>query len=655
MQEVNITFVTKTADERGFTLLNRRPHDAYIPDERDQIHEGCMKSIKRTGLFALALACALAAVLAAYLFAAERTRGEIHAAGDRQLQMIAIDLESALEKFETLPFALAFHPDIALSLTRGDDRELLDRLNRTLQSIQRQSKVAAIYLMDRNGLTLASSNWDQRFSFVGRNFSFRPYFRDALKGQAGRFYGIGNATGEPGYFIAQPVYPTGGAPASTAPIGVIAVKINLSEFEQTWSRSEEPIALADASGVVFLSNRQAWRYHSKQPLDPPTQQSLAGTLQYAGQHIHPVASLPVSLRTDFGEHIAKPVGRLGWQLMLFPSPNRIKRAAAFSAFACLLVITVAAVSYWAYVQRRRRLEERQASRRALQQAAEELDRKIAQRTRELLLANQDLEVKYAKLKETEHLLRTTQNELVQAGKLAMLGQMAAGVTHELNQPLAAIRAFADNAITFLSRGQDDKARENLGHISAASARMGAIIGQLKGFARKSHDMVSRVDLAQSIRASALLLENDFRRHEVQLQIDVHDAVLVSGDSVRLEQVLVNLLRNALDATLDADEDTSPRKVAVSLKRNGSEAVIGIRDSGPGIPEEAVQHLFEPFFTTKASGKGLGLGLAISSSIVHAMNGQLTAHNHVQGGAEFIVRLPRAADVPIPDRGDSARD
>jgi two-component system C4-dicarboxylate transport sensor histidine kinase DctB len=321
--------------------------------------------------------------------------------------------------------------------------------------------------------------------------------------------------------------------------------------------------------------------------------------------------------------------------MLFPSQARIERIALLWTLAAALVLAITGTSLWAFYQRRRRLEERLASRHALQRAADELELNIAQRTQELLLANQNLETKYLKLQETEHLLRSTQNELVQAGKLAMLGQMAAGITHELNQPLTAIRAFADNAVTFLTRGQADQAGQNLAHISAASARMGAIIGQLKGFARKSHETVAIVDLPQSIKASASLLQNEFRLHAVRLDIDIRDAVQVVGDTVRTEQVLINLLRNAIDAV----EMVPHKVVSVSLAREGVEAVIRIHDSGMGIAEQVAQHLFEPFFTTKPSGKGLGLGLAISSSIVQAMNGELTAHNHADHGAEFVVRLP----------------
>ena len=594
-----------------------------------------MSTPKQFAWTVLGLVCAALIVCATWRFGAPKAAADIHATGECQLKIIALDLESVLEKFETLPFALSYQPEVAAALAHPGDQDVIRRLNLTLQSIQTQAKVGALYLMDREGNTLASSNWDQRLSFVGKNFGYRPYFREALAGRAGRFYGIGSTTSEPGYFIAQPVYAPGVPRGAAPPIGVLAVKISLAEFEQTWQKSEDPIALADRSGVVFLSNRSAWRYHSLTPLGEREQRALAGTLQYAGQAVRPIAELPKAERAGFGDYVAQPVGRLGWHVLLFPSQARINRSAAYWAGAAALLLALGALAAWASYQRRRRLEERLASRRALQQAAEELDRKIAQRTEELLQANQILETKYAKLKETEQLLRTTQNELVQAGKLAMLGQMAAGIAHELNQPLAAIRAFADNAVIFLTRGQAPRAQENLSHISDASARMGTIVGQLKGFVRKSHDAISSVELARSIHASALLLESEFRRRGVALDIDIRADIRVLGDAVRIEQVLINLMRNACDAV----EAAPHKRVTVVLDREGGQAVLRIRDFGAGIPEQVAQHLFEPFFTTKPSGQGLGLGLAISSSIVQAMNGRLEAHNHPGGGAEFVVRLP----------------
>ncbi|HVL77487.1 MAG TPA: ATP-binding protein, partial [Noviherbaspirillum sp.] len=588
-----------------------------------------------------ALMVAVAIVAGVYATAEHRMRQDIHAAGARQLQIIALDLESLLERFESLPAAIAFHPNLARLLADPRNAQLAGQLNQTLQSIQQLSKVSAIYLMDAEGNTLVSSNWDTAQTFVGRNFAFRPYFRDAIEGRAGHFYGIGSVTSQPAYFIAQPVYPDGARAPLAKPAGVIAVRISLTEFEQSWRSSEDPIALADRIGVVFLSNRPEWRYHSMRQIDEGDRRYLAGTLQYVGKSILPISALPKEQQAGFGGHVSQQVGRLGWQLMLFPSQQRAARGAGYAALAAALLLSLVALGWWANHQRARRLEEGRASRRALQQAAEELDRKIAQRTEELLQANRHLEARYATLQQTEQMLRTAQNELVQAGKLAMLGQMAAGVTHELNQPLAAIRAFADNAVTFLQRGRTDAASDNLSQISAAAARMGAIIAQLKGFARKSRDTVATVDLASIIHASAALLDSEFRRHQAALAIEIDEALPVTGDAVRMEQVLINLLRNALDAV----ENGAERNVALHARRDEAYAVVTIRDSGPGITEEVRQHLFEPFFTTKPSGKGLGLGLAISSSIVQAMNGKLSARNHPQGGAEFELDLPLAPGDP----------
>ncbi|AMP14741.1 sensor histidine kinase [Collimonas pratensis] len=587
-----------------------------------------MKLKKPLLLPVLALIAALAVLVTTYVMAARKASNDISEASERQLQIIALDLESVLQKFETLPFALGFQSDVLQALAHPDDRQNIQNLNQALQLIQRQSKVVAIFMLDRSGMTLASSNWDSSTSFVGRDFGFRPYFREAIKGNPGRFYGIGNTTNIPGYFLAQPIYASAAEHGDKTVLGVMAIKIDLTEFEHTWRSSEEPITLVDSSGVVFLSNRPAWKYHSLYSLDGQVQQNLAGTHQYADQAITPVSSLPKPQRAEFGQHVTRNIGRLGWQLMLFPSQARIARIALLWTMAAALLLAIAAISLWAVYQRRRRLEERLTS-------AEYLDRTIAQRTQELMVANHTLEAKYAKLQETEHLLRSTQNKLIQAGKLAMLGQMAAGIAHELNQPLAAIRAFADNAITFLSREQRDKAAENLGHISNASARMGKIVGQLNGFSRKSHEAVAVIDLSKSIEAAALLLSNEFQTHGASLRIDIREEAQVVGDSVRTEQVLINLLRNALDAVDNAGQ----KNVSLELERDAGDAVIRIRDSGPGIPAQVALHLFEPFFTTKPSGKGLGLGLAISSSIVQAMNGRLTANNHSEGGAEFVLRIP----------------
>jgi len=587
-------------------------------------------------LITAAALCAAAVFFVTYFVAAGKARADLQDAGNRQLQIIALDLQSIIDKFESMPFVLGDLAEVDQVLRHPGDREAVMRLNRRLQAIREQSQVLAIYMMDNRGMTLAASNWNEENSFVGRNFGFRPYFQEALSGHFGRFYGIGNVSTEPGYFMAQPIYPAAAESQHGQPIGVMVVKVDLTELERTWRGSEDPITLVDSGGVVFLSNLPQWKYHSLTALGMTLQQELAHTHQYADQVITPVNVLPRPLQRGFGEHVMRPIGKQGWQLMLFPSQQRITRIALLWSIWVALVMAITAISLWALYQRRRRLQERREARMAMLRLEQELDATIAARVQELRVANQALEGKYAALQDTESLLRSTQNELVQAGKLAMLGQMAAGVTHELNQPLTAIRAFAENAVQFMRRGQLSQVEENLDYISSASVRMGSIIAQLKGFARKSGGLIAVVDLAQSVAAAVLLLRSEFEQHGVDIHIDVRSQVQILGDAVRTEQVLINLLRNAIDAV---ETKVADKRVTVVLERDGKHAFIRICDNGAGIADDVAPHLFEPFFTTKPSGKGLGLGLAISSSIVQAMNGQLSAHNLAEGGAEFIVCLP----------------
>lgn len=593
-------------------------------------------------LLVLALAAALAGVFLAYVIWSERARSDIRETADRQLQMIGIDVESALEKYETLPFVLACLADVSIVLQNPHGEADILRLNQTIRSIQVQSKVAAIYVMDRNGVTVATSNWEAPLNanFTGKNFSFRPYFRDSIAGKPGRFYAIWTATNEPGYFISEPVYGSGGRSGGGIPIGVVAVKIRFDDFEKAWRTSEDPVALVDRAGVIFLSNHEEWRYHSLNQIRLVEQQNIANTFQYGGRTVTPVGLFADPEKGGFGPQIVRPVDRSDWRLILLPSEQRAVRSGIVAASVVALFSAIVASLLLAAFQHKRRIEERFESRKALQLAADELDQRISQSTTELRDANRDLGLKYMRLKETESLLRTTQNELVRAGKFTMLGQMVAGITHELSQPLTAIRAFADNAVTLLSRHRTAETRINLEHISGAAARMGTIISQLKGFARERGDTLSTVDLAQAIHASMTLLNCDIVRNEIELNICIHCAATVLGDATRIEQVLINLLRNAIDAT----EGCVERSVSVSLYRSHSDAVILIRDTGPGISREAAKHLFEPFFTTKPFGRGLGLGLAISSSIVQAMEGDLTGRNCESGGAEFLVRLPLCVDA-----------
>lgn len=282
---------------------------------------------------------------------------------------------------------------------------------------------------------------------------------------------------------------------------------------------------------------------------------------------------------------------------------------------------------------------------------EELKQEQALRAKALHEAKQALESKLAVLKQTELVLRATQDDMVQAGKLAMLGQMTVGITHEIGQPLTAIQNYADNAKVFISRDALLPAIENLTKISDACERMGSIMGRLKGMARKEQGPVGPVDLARSITIVAELMLPALTRQAIAMRTTRLRNIWVVGHAGSIEQVLVNLLRNAIDAVEHVDN----RCISLSVEVESDCAYIRVRDNGPGIDAACQDRIFDPFFTTKPIGKGLGLGLAISQTIVEDMKGLLTAGNHAGGGAEFTVMLPLmdTGVLPSPAMADMA--
>jgi two-component system C4-dicarboxylate transport sensor histidine kinase DctB len=581
--------------------------------------------------FALAWLAATAAVsTATWEFAYGRARDGLRASAAVQSVADAGALQSALEKFETLPFVMSLQPAVTDALLHPASHDGVDALDRYLFEIQQRARIAAAYVVQADGLTIAASNSKSPQTFVGNNYRFRPYVQSAIRGSTGRFYGIGTTTSEPGYFLAQPVR----AGSSAAVIGAVVIKLDLQDFEKSWPVEADPVALVDANGVIFLSNIADWKYRSIAPLSAAAREEIRQTQQYTGKDIGRVLATGAPRAAQ--DRVVQPVGVLGWRLIRFVPVEPARRAAASAAMAAALSLAIAGLLALVIDQRRRHRKVAAASRRELERASAQLDQRIADRTQELVRANSDLEQRYREVHATEQLLRETQSELVQAGKLAMLGQMAAGMTHELNQPLTALRVFADNAIAFLDRGDASSARENLGHIAHAAGRMGRLIGQLKGFARKSPGSAGAVDLAASIENSALLLRSDFAEADAALEVRIEKVAVVIGDPVRLEQVLINLMRNALDAV----RSCATRRVVVTLSSD-DRAVLRISDSGPGITPQVREHLFEPFFTTKPSGAGLGLGLAISASIVQAMSGELVVSESDEGGAAFTLLLPLA--------------
>ncbi len=587
----------------------------------------------------IAALVALAIPLAAWFGVAwEKTRAvaDLKERGEGRLRQLSSHLGNELERFKLTPFLLARDPEVAELLTNPQDLGKRDIMNTKLEELNAVFQTSAIYVMDREGTTLASSNWASPQSFVGENFSYRPYFQDALAVGIGRYFALGSTSGIPGYYIAYPVFSAAGA------VGVVVVKVDVQGLELAWRGGGSGVVmLSDSKGVVLLSSSEGWRYRTMEPLSSQSKAELRKSRQYGDQSfdelpfarhetvapgVERVRMLPSAL--DAGESVAEfryllsmPMPEIGWRLSLLdPGTDVVQRTYTAMSVAVFLSLGLlfAVIVYF---------ERRWAS----QRAQEELERRVDERTADLVDANRRLEeeIERRQLAETE---------LVQAAKLAALGQMAAGITHEVNQPLSAIRAFADNAKVLIEREMTDQALANLGEIAKLTERMGSITRQLRAFSRKPSEELKPVPLRQIIDGALLILDAPIRKQEVVVMLKgLENDSLVMAEDVRLQQVLVNLFRNALDAMQDAIN----KRLEISAMVSEDAVVIEVRDSGPGIAAKDMIQLFTPFHTTKPSGEGLGLGLSISEGIIRSFGGSIEAANHPEGGAEFFIRLRRA--------------
>ncbi len=580
------------------------------------------------------------------------------------LALYATGLQEAVGKYEALPRLLARDPTLAELLRTPDDAVRRDRLNRALEEVNAIAGTADTYLLDRDGLTLAASNWNGPTPFVGRNYSYRPYFQQAMEGRLGRYVALGTASGKRGYYFAYPVRETGGDI-----LGAITVKVLLEPLEAAWPGTLDRVIVTDSVGVILMSSRDDWRYRTLAPLSESELSRILAQQQYTGASLAP---LPLTARQAFGARAERvELGReadrtsaddgQAFLLQSFPleaigltvwslSPvsqvrGAVTQAIVLAAFGFLIVLGLT----WIWLQRRLAIRERFETD---QRHKAELEGKVAERTRALETVNADLRAEVAERQRTERELRETQAELVQAAKMAALGQLSAGIGHELNQPLGAIRSYADNAKVLLERDRLPEVEANLTQISGITGRMAEIVRRLKTFARKPSHKAEAVCLRGALDDALALMESRIDGERIEIEVPAEGA-RVQADPVRLQQTLVNLIGNALDALAGAEAPC----LRFAAEPQGGQVALQVIDNGPGIAEEALDHVFDPFYTTKDPGQGLGLGLSISYNILRDLGGSLAAHNRPEGGACFTLTLPQAAPAhataPPSDAADLA--
>lgn len=537
-------------------------------------------------------------------------------------------LDGHLRRFEAIPDLLADQERVLRLVQNPTDTAQVAAMNDWLQARNTALESSDIYIMTPDGVTIAASNHHRPDSFIGQNFTYRPYFTAAMAGQKGRFYAIGTTSGVRGYYFAAPI-----RDAANATVGVMAAKIGLDVIEAEWRAQDAAIMVTDPEGIVFLSTEADLLYQGILPL---TQARLARTTasrRYANIQVTEMSVTQADgvMSINGHEYLAaqRLMPRAGWTVHVLLDTASLRGQARLSALAFLGAVLAVVLLIW---QRRARLSERLALQ---EQTKAELERRVAARTADLARANVLIETEIAERRLTEQELRRTQTDLVQAGKLAALGQMSAALSHEINQPLAAARNYADSAAILIDRGDGLRAKENVVQILSLIDRMAAIARHLRNVARKPDaplkDIVLRDAVAEAVDILAPRL--------LQVSVDIPDDLpMVRGGPVRLQQVLVNLLSNAADAMADCADPL----IEVTGRLVEGRVLLTLRDHGPGVPGAIADRIFDPFFTTKSVGSGLGLGLSISYNIMKDFGGDLRVANHPVGGAVFTLNLQASA-------------
>ncbi len=573
----------------------------------------------------------LALILAPLLWPLERLaehyyRNELLSQNRQTLDLYVANLLGTLHRYEVLPQILGDLPGLRAALANPQDRQTREQANLLLMNTAQQTGAEVIYLMAPNGDTLAASNWDKPDSFVDRNFAFRPYFSNAMAGKLGRFFGLGTTSGKRGYFFAAAVHD------GNIVIGVLVVKVDLDLTETLWGKTPEQLLVTDHNGVVILTSNPSWRFRATRPLSEQEKQAIVAIQPYPTRDPRPLQLDENGWLTQ-----TQQIDETGWSVNILAPKALVSRpvrtVVAIGGATLLVLMLLLGIM----MQRRRHYLDRINFEG---KARRELEVRVVERTSDLEGLNRRLRQEVLEREHAQQELFRAQDELVQAGKLSALGTMSASISHELNQPLAAIRSYAENAEVLLDHQRTDDARGNLKLISELTGRMASIIAHLRAFARRDRHAPESVALQPALDDALALLAKRRRAMDVELIRDLPDATLwVQAGETRLRQVLGNLLANALDALT---EKGPPRKLWISAEHSAEGVNLYIRDNGPGFSREALEHAREPFFTTKTSTQGLGLGLAICDTLMRALGGELLFANHPEGGALLTLRMRAGA-------------
>ena len=581
-----------------------------------------LKLIKHNLLYVIYVCIALAVTAAIFINSYHRNLDQLENSGQIRIEQISERLLGRIESFQQLPNLLANRQEIQTLLA---DNVSNDIVNDILLRSALLTGATEIFVLDEAGILVAQSSIYSGSAPSQTDFLNEPYVRAAMNGRLGFYHSLDSGDGSRSFYFARGVITN-----STKPVGAVVVKVGVDRLEFGWSFDEEVVTFFDNHNVVFVTNR-------------PSLTLQIDDLNFDKNNNYNFPEYDYKLLKKFPNYTKSNIFK--HEILNFEKANNLplqalvlskyipqidltakgyfntKAAFANARLQALLSVAIFSgfgVTFWALWQRRQRLTDRLAVEEA---------------------ANTRLE---ARVEERTAQLNKAQDQLVQASKLTALGQLSAGIAHELNQPLAAIQNFADTGKKLLERERTSEATENLEHITQQTARMNRIIKNLRSFARKEIEKFETVNLQTIIYSSLNLTEMRCKNESVEvITIGIEKHRLVSAGKVRLEQVMVNIISNAIDAMLDQDD----RIIRIELSENEGAALIKVSDNGPGLDDP--KRVFEPFYSTKdvGSSKGLGLGLAISHGIIGSFGGDLYCENQTHGGALFTISLPLLSDGP----------
>ncbi|MEM7021424.1 MAG: ATP-binding protein [Pseudomonadota bacterium] len=544
------------------------------------------------------------------------------------LALIEVGLAGELAKFQTAAEILA-GDDGFRAFLRGDETVSIDEINMRLEEAREEADALDVYLLDRSGMTLAASNWDQEVSFVGRNFGYRPYFQDAIAGGVGQFFAVGTTSNLRGYYFAYPIVDRG------EPIGVVAVKMEVDRLETIWDSSGSDVMVADDNGVVFMAADPRWRLSSLRPLEAEALERIRQTRQYpeGPRALVPIeivetlsdheriVRLPGNTAGDRGLYLMQehPMPQAGWTLILLNDLTGVDEAVWQDTLLVAACGVALAGLLWVAFERHRRTSDRLQSER---QHRSELEALVDERTKGLQTAYDEL--------------RSMQERLVLNSRFAVMGRLSAGLSHEISQPLTAMGAHLDSARELMVRDRLDDARARLADVDRLTARITTILRQLRNLAHGSPISLAPVTVRRAAETAIGLCATDLG--SIDLELNVDPSIQVMAEPVLLEQVFVNLLTNAAHALRARDKP----QIVVGATSSGDRVEIEVADNGPGIDPQIISEVFEPFLTTRSGQGGLGLGLTIVQDTINRFGGRAQAANRPEGQGLIVKLVLRSA-------------